>query len=86
MHLNIIEFDLGILSYQVTIYFYYFMQIKKEIKVNGHLVLQIQCRPPVGTGATGAKAPINFEQRVPGTRPETECTYHKFSNEGYNCL
>ena len=44
----------------------------------------IEDRPPVGTGATGAKAPINFEQRVPGTRPETEC--HKFSDEGYNCL
>ena len=43
-------------------------------------------RPPVGTGATGAKAPVNFEQRVPDARPETECTYHKFSNEGYNCL
>ena len=41
---------------------------------------------PLGTGATGAKAPVNFEQWVPGTRPETECTYHKFSNEGYNCL
>ena len=43
-------------------------------------------RPPVGTGATGAKAPVDFEQRVPGTSPETKCTYHKFSNEGYNCL
>ena len=43
-------------------------------------------RPPIGMGATGAKAPVNFEQQVPGTRPETECTYHKFSNEGYNCL
>ena len=29
-------------------------------------------RPSVGTGATGANAPINFEQGVPGTRPETE--------------
>ena len=50
-------------------------------------IKQIQiCRPSVGTGATGAFAPFNLEEWVPGTRPETECTYHKFSNEGYNCL
>ena len=29
-------------------------------------------RPSVGTGATGANAPVDFEQRVPGTRPEFE--------------
>ena len=40
----------------------------------------------VGTGATGAKAPVNFEQWVPGTRPETKCAYHKFSNEGEKFL
>ena len=29
-----------------------------------------QSRPSVGTGATGAKAPVNFEQLVLGTPPE----------------
>ena len=50
------------------------------------LFQKIHPRPPVGTGATGAKAPFDFEQWVPGTRPETKCAYHKFSNEDYNCL
>ena len=27
-------------------------------------------RPSVGAGAAGAKAPVNFGQQVPGTRPE----------------
>ena len=29
-----------------------------------------QTRPSVGTGAKGAKAPVNFEQLVLGTPPE----------------
>ena len=30
--------------------------------------VQLECRVLVRTGATGACAPVNFEQRVPGTR------------------
>ena len=53
----------------------------KHEKYTGDDSNLMKYRPSVGTGATGANAPVNFEQWVPGTRPEiimaSVCMYFK---------
>ena len=47
----------------------------RDIVVSFHISL---CRAVVRTGATGAFAPVNFQQRVLSTRPEKK-RFHEFA-------